>query len=518
MKVKGLPGENFFRTFSRSSALTLTQNLHMAALDRGLERERFRAGMRVFRTDTRKEHLGPFVYISGAGTRMYTRPLPCDEYDEQDNYSDLYKDGVFFRGDEQDYLTAVERFEDLDAPGARNLLDMLRDAYSFANAAELADRRISHYHDAMRAAGCSSTARAAHENALGLWQREFQTARGLAHELARSKEQYRVGERFRVIDGAGSAFAYKSVESGSVLTKRPADDMESDDSHKRRRIDEQQRVGPDYEVEDDEGGGFLYTCVETGDMQTAVPPDAEQESDEESDEELPGFVAPPKSSMCNAGALPFALEGRALSREVELRRPLPTEAQVPDGTGYYPMRHDRTIMTLLGHEQCALEAIRFLTGDRRMTRGSLQLPAKGLLNVKALMQALTATKTPFQGRKQPPMTWDKLPLLPGGLYMARALVGTHVHCIGYDAWRKLLFIGGTARGEADPLAHYVYLDYEDPREATVQRGWYLEDEEIAHPERFADFIYKTIAGVRRQLDTVYRIDVKASRVAETGYM
>jgi hypothetical protein len=175
-------------------------------------------------------------------------------------------------------------------------------------------------------------------------------------------------------------------------------------------------------------------------------------------------------------------------------------------------------MTLLGHEQCALEAIRFLTGDRRMTRGSLQLPAKGLLNVKALMQALTATKTPFQGRKQPPMTWDKLPLLPGGLYMARALVGTHVHCIGYDAWRKLLFIGGTARGEADPLAHYVYLDYEDPREATVQRGWYLEDEEIAHPERFADFIYKTIAGVRRQLDTVYRIDVKASRVAETGYM
>ncbi|HIE72298.1 MAG TPA: hypothetical protein EYP98_20210 [Planctomycetes bacterium] len=175
-------------------------------------------------------------------------------------------------------------------------------------------------------------------------------------------------------------------------------------------------------------------------------------------------------------------------------------------------------MTTLGPNNCVLEAFRFVAGDRTVTRRGLGVAHKGPLNLKRMNDAFAFANLPFVLKKAAhDLTWARLPALTDGIYIMRGHVGTDTHCFGYDAFRKILFIGGEARGESDPLAPYVIEDYVDERASVAHRGFYLEDSDMEHPESFAAFMRKEIHGLHNALDTVYRLHVVAKRAHETAY-
>ena len=225
-----------------------------------------------------------------------------------------------------------------------------------------------------------------------------------------------------------------------------------------------------------------------------------------------------KRVRTGAGALPFISTGRALVSEVAARRPVPRHEQVPDAGGYVPYRTEAVIMTNIGPRECVLEAVRFALGSNRYARASFGLPLTGDVNMKALVHAANSSRlVPFRFRKQPPVTWEMLPKLPQGIYIARAAVGEWSHMVVYDTWRHLLFLGGTRAPPEDTLAPYLDPDYTPPTDVPADRGWFVEDEEVAHPEKFAAFMHGLLDGLQPRLDTIYRVDVHAKKLEATHY-
>jgi hypothetical protein len=202
-----------------------------------------------------------------------------------------------------------------------------------------------------------------------------------------------------------------------------------------------------------------------------------------------------------SGALPFAVTGRELTKLAAMMRPLPTMTQVPDAIGNIPFRTDKVVMTCVAKGECTLEAVRFATGSNRYTRATFGLPAKGKVNIKALVQGAEANpKVPFKFVKQRPTTWAGLLRLPWGIYVGRVTTGEYDHMIAYDSWRHMIFLGGDA---GDPSA--------------VCRGWFIDDEEVADPATFERFMMGMIDGLWKNIDGIYRVDVHAKKLIDTSY-
>lgn len=202
-----------------------------------------------------------------------------------------------------------------------------------------------------------------------------------------------------------------------------------------------------------------------------------------------------------AGALPFLTS--ASSRVLALERPvLSTHEQEPDESGYVPFRTNEVVMTLLGKNQCVLEAVRFATACRYLSRDTFGLPKHGDVNMKALVDGARRNPDfPFTFVKIPATTWAGLPGLPWGIYIGRVVVGTFSHMIVYCTWRHLLFLGG---------------DSSDSNAAC--RGWHLEQSEIDDPSSFEAFMRNMLGPqLQNRVDAVYRVDVHAKRLSETCY-
>ena len=95
--------------------------------------------------------------------------------------------------------------------------------------------------------------------------------------------------------------------------------------------------------------------------------------------------------------------------------------------------------------------------------------------------------------------------MPPGIYLARIVVGTWQHMIAYDAWRHIFFLGG---GRATSARQ---------RACTAGRGWYVSEDEIADPCKFAAFMRGMLEGLQGHLDTVYRVDVRVKLAQDTSY-
>jgi hypothetical protein len=50
----------------------------------------------------------------------------------------------------------------------------------------------------------------------------------------------------------------------------------------------------------------------------------------------------------------------------------------------------------------------------------------------------------------------------------------------------------------------------------ADRGWFVDDDEVEDPDRFAAFMHGLIDGLANGLDTVYRVDVHAKKLQETN--
>ena len=500
--------------------------------DMGLQHERDHAGAdyRVYRNKpSQVNRRGLYVWrLAAGGDKFYVRPMACDKFRENDPYNGLYSGDDFFMGVDQDYITGVEKLHVVETEGAALLLEKLRADYGLQRACTLADRQISRLHDDIREGKGSSTVRGVNEQMLGIWQVEFQVASVLAAAAKKDKEQTRVGPAHEVLDGAGGRFSYRCIATRVCSDERPPTHIDDE------LAVEQRLVGDGYVVSRGADGGFgafVYLDRENNHTYVTRPePDTEEEEEEEDTHRdkrprydpddtaaEPENYQPPRCSR-GTGALPFTTTGRALPREVKDMRPAPTDFQRPDMQGTVPMRHNETIMTTLGPDNCVLEAVRFVCGLRTLTRRGLGVARKGPLNLKGMNDAFAFAKLPFVLQKAAhDLTWSRLPTLQNGIYIMRGHVGGSTHCFGYDAFRRILFIGGEARGESDPLAPYVIEDYVDERATVAHRGFYLEDSDIAHPEAFAAFMRKEIHGLRNALDTVYRVHVLAKHAHATTY-
>lgn len=498
--------------------------------DMGLQHERDRAGAdyRVYRNKpSQVAARGLYVWRrTSGGEKFYVRPMACDEFRANDPYNGLYNGDDYFLGADQDYITGVEKLHVVEAEGATLLLEKLRADYGLQRACTLADRQISRLHDAVREGKGSSTVRGVNEQMLSIWQAEFQVASVLAATAKKAKEQTRVGPAHEVLDGVGGRFSYRCTATRVCSDERPPTHIDDE------LAAEQRLVGDGYTVSRGADGGFgpfVYLDLENNHTYVTRPdPDTDGEEEDTHRDKRPRYdpedlaeepenYQPPRCSR-GTGAMPFTTTGRALPREVKHMRPAPTDFQRPDKRGTVPMRHDETIMTTLGPDNCVLEALRFAVGDGRLTRRGLGVARKGPLNLKGMNDAFVFAKLPFVLQKAGhDLTWARLPALQGGIYIMRGHVGGSTHCFGYDAFRKILFIGGEARGESDPLAPYVIEDYVDERASVAHRGFYLEDSDIEHPGAFAALMRKELHGLRNTLDTVYRVHVVAKRAQETAY-
>ena len=224
--------------------------------------------------------------------------------------------------------------------------------------------------------------------------------------------------------------------------------------------------------------------------------------DEPEQSERPAEVpAPRRGVRTGAGALPFAPDTscRALAAK---RCVQSTHEQNPDASGYVPFRTNAVVMTCVGKGQCVLEAVRFGTGDRTLSRATFGLPKSGDVDIKALVHGARRNRSlPYRFVKQSPTTWAGLPRLPWGIYLGRVVVGEFSHVIVYCTWRHMLFLGG---------------DRSDRRAAP--RGWFVEDDEVQDPAKFEAFMLDMLGPqLQRRVDAVYRVDVHAKRLSDTSY-
>ena len=142
------------------------------------------------------------------------------------------------------------------------------------------------------------------------------------------------------------------------------------------------------------------------------------------------------------------------------RRPAPRSYQEPDGRGNVMHRHDKVVQGRIEGRNCTLEAPNFAAG-KYQTVTRTQLAATKLLvatrpprdvsllhicqyaNLPNIKKAF-----PFTLVTLPGMSWSQLVLRTEGIVLARCEAqrddgpGTDFHCISYDAWRGILFLGG----------------------------------------------------------------------------
>lgn len=210
---------------------------------------------------------------------------------------------------------------------------------------------------------------------------------------------------------------------------------------------------------------------------------------------------PRRAVRCGSGALPFVhgASSRVLSGQRTVQA---LHEQVPDGSGCVPFRTNSVVMTCIGKGECVLEAVRFATADRRLSRATFDLPKRGDINLKALVRGARLNRDfPFAFVKQTPTNWAGLPLLPWGIYLGRVVVGAYSHMIVYCSWRHLLFLGG---------------DCGDPNAAS--RGWFLEEEEIKSPHTFQKFMVDLLGPqLQTRIDAIYRVDVHSKKLHDTAY-
>ena len=217
--------------------------------------------------------------------------------------------------------------------------------------------------------------------------------------------------------------------------------------------------------------------------------------------EAPPKHQPRRAVRCGSGALPFLCNAstRTLSSEHKIQS---THEQVPDASGFVPFRTNSLVMTCIGKSECVLEAVRFATADRRLSRATFGLPKRGDINLKQLVRGARLNRDfPFTFVKQKPTHWAGLPALPWGIYLGRVVVGQYSHMIVYCTWRHLLFLGG---------------DSGDPNAAS--RGWFLEEREVEQPQLFQEFMVDLLGPhLQTRIDAVYRVDVHSKKLIDTAY-
>ena len=142
------------------------------------------------------------------------------------------------------------------------------------------------------------------------------------------------------------------------------------------------------------------------------------------------------------------------------RRPAPRSYQEPDGRGNVMHRHDKVVQGRIEGRNCTLEALNFAAG-KYQTVTRTQLAATSLLvatrpptdvsllhickfaNLPDIQKAF-----PFTLETLPGMSWSQLVLRTEGIVVARCEAqrddggDNDFHCISYDAWRGILFLGG----------------------------------------------------------------------------
>jgi len=240
-----------------------------------------------------------------------------------------------------------------------------------------------------------------------------------------------------------------------------------------------------------------------------------------------------RSISSGGGAMPF-IEGskREILKDVQMKRPAPVDRQEPV-QGYVPFRTDAIEHNSIGERECVIEAIRAATGER-LTRKGLGLDPKGDLNFKEVAVALPKS-TCFALIKSPPVKWRDLVEKPAGIYIGRAQVKpdrsqqgavVEAHYVVYDAWRHLFFLGGAPPPPtSNPVDHLLYHDAPPPlidtagnvvAETTVGRAWFVEDAELADPDKFQAYMC-TKLNVTGSIDGLYRVDMHAQRARETSY-
>lgn len=212
---------------------------------------------------------------------------------------------------------------------------------------------------------------------------------------------------------------------------------------------------------------------------------------------------------------------RVVEKSVAEKRRAPDYRQVPDN-GVVPFRTNTVCVNPVGERECVLEAVRFALASNRLTRKSLELPKTGDVDFREVVRRVNDNKDlPFELSKSAPCSWSMLLTKSPGIYLFRVLLKDgESHYMVLDTWRMLLFTGGAAPAPAvDPLDHVLFYDGIRPEDADTDIGrlFFVEDDEIAHPDKFEEWVKKTIDVASAGVDNMYRVDVVAKRARQTAY-
>ena len=219
------------------------------------------------------------------------------------------------------------------------------------------------------------------------------------------------------------------------------------------------------------------------------------------------------------GAMPCIVgSNRAVAVNVNATRPTPTDYQEPR-CGLVPYRTDGVVARTIGDRECVLEALSFALGSNRITRAFLGLPLTGDLNMKEVADRMRSSGTPYRLVKSPAVPWSGLLAKSDGMYIGRALLKDgEIHYMGYDSWRHLIFVGGSAAPPAiDEAEQFLFYDGQRPQdEVSVGRCWLVEEHELQDPVTFQAYMVKTL-NVQGGIDNLYRIDMIVKHVRQTAY-
>lgn len=229
-----------------------------------------------------------------------------------------------------------------------------------------------------------------------------------------------------------------------------------------------------------------------------------------------------KPAQAGGGAMPFIVGSkRAVTKDVNARRPAPTNVQVPDN-GLVPYRTDAVEHNPIGERECVIEALRAALGTRSVTRVSLGLPLKGDLNFKEVVRKFNQVRSPFQLRKLPPVPWSGLLTKEPGIYIGRALLRTgEAHYMVYDSWRHLIFVGGAPPPQEPDAIERLLLEDDDQEEPVpdvphVGRSWFIEDDELREPAKFQEYMCKTL-NVVGGINNLYSVHMFVKQARKTEY-
>lgn len=229
-----------------------------------------------------------------------------------------------------------------------------------------------------------------------------------------------------------------------------------------------------------------------------------------------------KRASAGGGAMACIVGSRrAVEKDVQRRRPAPTTRQIPE-RGMVPYRTDAVCSNPVGDRECVLEAVRFALGTNRLSRKDLGLGGSGDLILRQLVHAINYSgRYPMTLRKSEPCRWSALLTKPPGIYVFRVLLKDgEAHYMAIDTWRMLLFVGGASRAETiDPYEQYLYLDGRRPEDhdTGIGRTFFIEDDEVADPDKFEAWVTKTIEVASSGVDNVYGVYLNVKHARDTCY-